>query len=50
MNGALWVEPSGDIILARIRGEPTVELLADCRRQVLQLARAAGRGRAARLR
>ena len=43
MSGALWVELSGDIIIARVRGEPTIELLADCQRQVVQLAREAGR-------
>lgn len=45
MNGALWVELSGDIIVARLRGEPTIELLDDCQRQVVQLAREAGRGK-----
>ena len=30
MDGALWVELSGEIIIARLRGEPTVELLAEC--------------------
>ncbi|MBC8025286.1 MAG: hypothetical protein H7Y89_04805 [Steroidobacteraceae bacterium] len=46
MDGALWVELSGEIIIARVRGEPTVELLADCQRQVVELAREAGRGKA----
>lgn len=45
MDGALWVELSGEIILARIRGEPTVELLAECQRQVVHLAREADRAR-----
>jgi hypothetical protein len=45
MNGALWVEISGDIIIARLRGEPTVELLRECQAQVVQLAREAGRAR-----
>jgi hypothetical protein len=45
MSGALWVELSGDIIIARLRGEPTVELLEDCQRQVVQLARDAGRAK-----
>lgn len=35
MNGAVWVELSGEIIIARLRGEPAVELLADCQRQVV---------------
>jgi 8-oxo-dGTP pyrophosphatase MutT (NUDIX family) len=33
VNGALWVELSGEIIIARVRGEPTVELLAECQRR-----------------
>jgi len=45
MSGALWVEISGDIIIARLRGEPTVELLQECQAQVVQLAREAGRAR-----
>jgi hypothetical protein len=43
MDGALWVELSGEIIIARLRGEPTVELLAECQQQVVHLAREAGR-------
>lgn len=39
MNGALWVEFSGELIIARVRGEPTVDLLEDCQRQVVQLTR-----------
>jgi hypothetical protein len=38
----LWVELSGEIIIARVRGEPTVELLAECQAQVVQLAQEAG--------
>jgi hypothetical protein len=45
MSGALWVELSGDMIIARLRGEPTIELLDECQRQVVQLARDAGRGK-----
>ncbi len=45
MTGALWVELSGDLIIARVRGEPTVELLVDCQQQVVSLAREAGRAR-----
>lgn len=45
MDGALWVELSGDIIIARMRGEPTVALLCECQRQVLFLARDARRVR-----
>ena len=45
MSGALWVELSGDLIIARMRGEPTVELLRECQSQVVHLARDAGRAR-----
>jgi len=45
MSGSLWVELSGELIIARVRGEPTVELLEDCQRQVVHLAQEAGRGR-----
>jgi hypothetical protein len=30
MNGQLWVEVVGDLIIARVRGEPTEELLREC--------------------
>jgi hypothetical protein len=45
MNGALWVELSGDLVIARVRGEPTVELLRECQARVIDLARDAGRAR-----
>ena len=45
MQGSLWVELSGDLIIARVRGEPTVELLKECQRQVVALARDADRAR-----
>lgn len=45
MTGQLWVELVGDLIIARVRGEPTVELLKQCQEQVLFLARDAGRAR-----
>jgi hypothetical protein len=45
MNGSLWVELSGEIIIARVRGEPTIELLKDCQQQVIHLARDAGRAK-----
>jgi len=45
MNGALWVELSGDLVIARLRGEPTVELLQECQTRVIELAREAGRAR-----
>ena len=45
MSGALWVELSGDLVIARVRGEPTVELLQECQARVVELARDAGRAR-----
>jgi hypothetical protein len=45
MKGELWVEVVGDLIIARIRGEPTAELLSQCQEQVLFLVRDAGRGK-----
>src|SRR5579863_3310855 len=41
-SGQLWVEPSGTMILARMRGVPTEELLRECQERVLQLARETG--------
>jgi|SRR5581483_3235203 len=45
MSDQLWVELVGDLVIARIRGEPTVALLQECQRQVLFLARDAGRAK-----
>ena len=39
MNGSLWVEPVGTLIIARIRGTPTEELLRECQERVIQIAR-----------
>lgn len=45
MKGELWIEPVGDLIIARVRGEPTVELMAECQRRVLQLVSDTRQGR-----
>jgi hypothetical protein len=45
MQGRLWVELVGDLVIARLRGEPTTELLRACQDQVLFLVRDAGRGK-----
>lgn len=37
MEGQLWVEPVGDLIIARVRGVPTEELLRECQDRVLLL-------------
>jgi hypothetical protein len=38
LHPQLWVEPVGDIIIARIRGAPTEALLRECQDRVLALA------------
>jgi hypothetical protein len=39
IDGQLWVEPVGELILARVRGQPTEQLLRECQDRVLQIAR-----------
>ena len=39
MDGQLWVEPVGGLIVARVRGQPTEQLLGECQTRVLQIAR-----------
>jgi hypothetical protein len=41
----LWVEPVGELIIARIRGVPNEEVLRECQERVLALAREAQRSR-----
>jgi len=36
---SLWVEPVGSVIVARLRGSPTAEMLRECERRVVELAR-----------
>ena len=38
MDGQLWVEPVGNLIIARVRGQPTEELLRDCQQRVIRIA------------
>jgi hypothetical protein len=45
LQGQLWVELVGDLILARVRGEPTAELLRECHEKVLFLVTDAERGK-----
>jgi hypothetical protein len=45
MQGQVWVELVGDLVMARIRGEPTVTMLQECQERVLFLVRDAGRGK-----
>lgn len=41
----LWVEPVGGILIARLRGVPTEELLRECQNRVLLLVSETGRNR-----
>ena len=45
MQGQAWVELVGDLIIARVRGEPTAELLRETQNQVLFLVSDAGKGK-----
>lgn len=45
MDAEAWVEVVGDLVVARVRGEPTEDLLRECQDQVLFLVHEAGRGR-----
>lgn len=44
-TGEAWVELVGDLVVARVRGEPTEQLLRDAHEKVLFLVRDAGRGK-----
>ncbi len=38
MEEQLWVEPMADgIILAKVRGVPTIDLISECQRRVVRL-------------
>lgn len=41
----LWVEPVGSIIVARLRGVLSTELLLECQQRVLELVRETGHAR-----
>jgi hypothetical protein len=45
MADQVWVELVGDLVIARVRGEPTETLLRECQEKVLFLVRDAGRGK-----
>lgn len=45
MQGELWVERVGELIIARVRGEPTADLLRQCQAQVLRLVQETGQGK-----
>ena len=44
-TGEAWVERVGDLVIARVRGEPTEDLLRTTQHKVLALVRDAGQGR-----
>jgi hypothetical protein len=39
MNQQLWVEPVGDLILARLRGRADEQLIRECQHRVVQLVK-----------
>jgi hypothetical protein len=45
MQGQLQIDLVGELVVARLIGEPTAELLADCQQRVLSLVRDSGRGK-----
>jgi hypothetical protein len=45
MQDQLWVEPVGDLIIARLRGVPTEAILSECQDRVLQLVKDTGHGK-----
>jgi hypothetical protein len=45
MSNQLWIETVGDIIIARLRGVPSQQLLRECQDRVLLLVQDTGRNR-----
>ncbi len=45
MQGQSWVERVGELVIARVRGEPTAELLRETQEKVLYLVRGGADGR-----
>jgi hypothetical protein len=41
-GGRLWVEPVGNIIVARVRGRPSAELIRECQHRVVALRKDTG--------
>lgn len=44
MSDQLWIEPVGNIIIARVRGIPTEEIIRECHERILTLSRDVGHG------
>ena len=45
MEGQLWIEPVGAIVVARVRGVPTQALLREAQERILLLVKETERGR-----
>jgi hypothetical protein len=43
VKSELTIESVGDVVVARVRGEPTIDLLKECQERVLALVRATGK-------
>lgn len=39
MQGQLWIEPVGNVLIARMRGMPDQQLLEDCQSRILDLVK-----------
>jgi len=44
MENQLWIEPVGEVIIARIRGVPTEALLRECQERILNLVKDTEKG------
>ena len=44
MNGQLWIEPVGGIIMARLRGLPNEDLLKECQDRILNIVKDTRKG------
>ena len=44
MEGQLWIEPVGEVIIARMRGVPTESLLKECQERILNLVKDTEKG------
>lgn len=41
----LWIEPVGNVIMARIRGVPNEDILKDCQHRIISLVKDTSQGR-----
>lgn len=44
MEGQLWIEPIGGVIISRMRGVPTETLLKECQERILNLVKDTEKG------